>query len=280
MNEKINLQGNFKFEGAVNVSDTTTLENIEENIRMGTPQIVPGMPQSGVIKYASILCGGPSMKETLPLLEGEIDAGSQLVCVNGSADYARSVGMQPDAHVLIDGRKFNSRFVEFVDPECVYFVASRCHPSVLKRLVECNARVFVFHLKQDIGEKAILEGYYLGGEGRSWMTIAAGSTVGLNAVRLMFLLGYRRFILHGMDSCVVGDEHHAYPQRENDHDDFVTVRIGERVFKCATWMVSQIEDFFNMIHFQGDPYQMIVRGDGAIAYMVRTNETPEQLNGE
>lgn len=276
--KKLNMQGNYEHRGTINVSDTETLSNIRTNIELGISQIVPGMPAPGNIKYASVLCGGPSMKDTLTLLEGEIDAGSQLVCVNGSASYARSKGFQPDAHVLIDGREFNKKFVEFVDPECVYFVASRCHPKVLERLMEEDARVFLFHTKQDIGEKEIFEEYYLGPEGRTWMSVAAGSTVGLNSIRLMYLLGYRRFIMHGMDSCLVKGEHHSYPQHENDHDSLVNMRIGERQFVCATWMASQIEDFFNMIHFQGDAYQIVVRGNGALAHMLEVGVAPERLD--
>ena len=46
--------------------------------------------------------------------------------------------------------------------------------------------------------------------------IGGGTTVGLLAMSLAFLRGFRKIHLYGFDSCYRGDEHHAYAQNLND----------------------------------------------------------------
>jgi hypothetical protein len=48
--------------------------------------------------------------------------------------FALNNGIKPSAYVMVDALEFNARFVEKVIPDCKYFIASQCHPSVFEKL--------------------------------------------------------------------------------------------------------------------------------------------------
>ncbi len=100
--------------------------------------------------------------------------------------------------------------------------------------------------------------------------VPGGSTVVLRAIPLLRMLGFRRMHVFGWDSCVSGDEHHAYPQAENDRQPTFPVTVGGRVFWCVPWHMSQACEFRDLVRFLGDEVELAVYGDGLIAHMLQT----------
>jgi hypothetical protein len=102
-----------------------------------------------------------------------------------------------------------------------------------------------------------------------WVTVPGGSTVLLRAIPLLRMLGYAKFHLFGCDSCYDGNRHHAYPQKENDGVKRATVFCAGETFRCAAWMVSQAQEFIDLITVMGDTFELEVYGDGLLAHILK-----------
>ena len=92
----------------------------------------------------------------------------------------------------------------------------------------------------------------------------------------MRMLGFMRMEIFGLDSCWLGDAHHAYDQKENNGEKTMSVWIrpegrddlAER-FVCSVWQAKQCEDFLQLIKERGDMFQLNVHGPGIISAMIR-----------
>jgi len=148
--------------------------------------------------------------------------------------------------------------------DCRYLIASQCDPSVLEGLPK--DRTYLYHAMSSLSEDLLTAQY-----GQEWHTIPGGSTVLLRAIPLLRMLGYRRFTLYGVDSCLGnGDSHHAYSQPENDGALALPVIVnpGGRVFRCAGWQISQAQEFLDLIRTLGDVIELEIPGDGLLAHLL------------
>lgn len=200
----------------------------------------------------SICASGPSLAKNLGRVRGEVWA------VNGSHDFLLSHGIQPKAHFLLDARPENVAFVRNPQKGTKYYVASQCDPAVFDALEGFD--VTVFHNFSD-GMEELLKDYV----GKPAYLLGGGTTVGMKAMTIADLLGYREIHLHGMDSCYQGSEHHAFPQSLNDGERVVDVFYEGKLFKCAPWMSNQATDFIEfLMRYTGT---VRVSGDGLLAYI-------------
>ena len=85
------------------------------------------------------------------------------------------------------------------------------------------------------------------------------------------MLGFRKIEVFGWDSCIIGEQHHAYEQKENDDKYIIEVYAGTRKFKCHPWMVVQANEFPKLIRYIFgviEGFELNVRGNGLIAHML------------
>jgi hypothetical protein len=257
-------------EGRVNTSDEAVLANVQHSIRLGYQQCQPQNPQPNRI---ALVAGGPSLADTeQELADLLLDPSIKLVTVNGSYRWCVERHFRPSAHILIDARPCNARFLDPPVPECRYYLASQCHPDTWAAVVG-RPHVGIFHGCGGSNEvlKPVLDAYYL----QRWHAVTGGSTVTTRALGLLRMLGYLRFDLFGVDSCWLGDQSHAYPQPENADDPRTVLwahptghpEMGRR-FVCSPWHVMQIEDFMKWMR-TGLPFSLSVHGDGLLAYVLQ-----------
>lgn len=249
--------------GELNVEEKQAIENVKTNIAGDWQQVAPCLPQEIEV---FILGGGPSLEQ----YEDEIRAakaanpdGVKIVTLNGAYDWCLSRGIGPVTQVMVDARPFNARFVERKDEKCRYLIASQVDPSVLAELPK--ERTWLWHTSAEMIKDALNARY------EWWYGIPGGSTVLLRAIPLLRMLGFKKFHLYGCDSCIMGDAHHAYPQSENDAPAFpVTVKGSGRVFMCQTWMLSQAQEFIDLIRVMGDEIEIETHGDGLLNHILHT----------
>jgi hypothetical protein len=170
-------------------------------------------------------------------------------------------GVTPSAFVMVDGRDFNKRFVENVVDDCKYFIASQCDPSVFEKLPK--ERTYVWHTSAEMINNILAEQY------KTWWPIPGGSTVLLRAIPLFRMLGFKRFHLFGCDSCLEDGKHHAYEQTENDGQLVAPVNVGGKIFYCNPWMISQAQEFIDLIRMLGDEIELEVYG-GLLRHILET----------
>lgn len=248
--------------GVLNVDEAAIRANVAHNLAQGWQQVHPHPTNS---LECMILGGGPTMAAFEADIKAKRAAGVKLLTLNGAYNWALAHGLTPSAQIMVDARPFNRRFTKPVVDDCKYLIASQCHPDVLEGLPK--DRTYLFHTMVGLIEDLLVAQY-----GQEWHSIPGGSTVLLRAIPLMRLLGYTKFHLYGCDSCLVGDAHHAYAQPENDAGMVmpVTTQPGGRIFYCHGWMVSQAQEFLDLIRALGDEIELAVYGDGLLAYLLTT----------
>lgn len=256
-------------EAAINVADPQLVSNVEYAIRQQHPQMWPHPPQADRV---CLVGGGPSLESTFPELVDLLNDGAKLVTVNGAYRWCVERNLRPTAQIVVDARQSSAKFLEPYLPACRYFLASQCHPDTWDA-VRDRQYVAVFHSVAPDNEllKPVLDKYYLG----VWAPISGGSTVALRAIAFLRALGYLRFDLFGVDSCFMGDAHHAYVQPENDTDSRYKVRTCPtnrpdlaRDFWVAPWHLAQADDFVRFIKYEGEHFLLNVHGDGLLAYLL------------
>ena len=258
----------FNPDDGCNVSDEVIVRQVAENIRRQVPQAYRHQKNPETV---ALVCGGPSLAKTKDDLIEAVSEGAKVVALNGAYQWCIDNGIRPKGMVMLDARQFNARFVETPVDGCKYFLASQCHPDAFEL---CRDRdVMIFHcVSTGEDEYRMLKDYYFG----QLVPIPIGTTVAIKAIQLLNLLGFGRFDIFGFDSCWLGDEHHAYPQSENDLDKYMPVwltpeghpELAEKFF-CAPWMMRQAQDFQKLVHDRGDEFELSVRGDGLIAATLR-----------
>jgi hypothetical protein len=257
--------------GRVNVENDEILSNIRSAIRRQHQQCFAQPLQADRI---ALVGSGPSLADTTRELVALIHEGAKLVTVNGAYHWALSQNLKPSAHVVLDARASNARFVEPAVPGVKYFLASQCAPAMWDA-VEGRDHVYIFHaVNPDEREIPVLDDYYL----KQWQGIPGGTTVMCRALSLFRTLGYLRFDVFGMDSCWLGEQHHAFPQPENDRDrrlNYTVTPTGHpelaRTFVVSPWHLKQLEDFLQFIRINGDQVLLNVHGNGLIAFALSVN---------
>jgi hypothetical protein len=267
------LEG-LEIRGGVNVSSEVLSEHIRHAIRQGWPQVKP-QPLNTV--RVALVGSGPSLLSTLDELRDVMADGAKVVTMNGSYAWCLDHHIIPSMQLVMDARPSNARFLTPALPHCYYILASQCHPACFAA-IEGRPHVRIFHAvasDEAVAERALLDEFYGAGH---WQPIAGGTTVATRALGLLRTMGFVRFDLFGIDSCWMGDQHHAFPQPENGRDRRLHVTVSpsghpeiRRTFACAPWHLKQFEDVLQMVRFNGQHFLLNVHGDGLIAYALKAN---------
>lgn len=247
----------------VNTEDQVLIEQIKHNIQLGLTEIVPQPEQPGEL---IILAGGPSLNEFTDEIRLNKIMGVPIVTVNGAYNWALEHGIKPDAQIVLDAREFNKRFVEPNVESCKFLLASQCHPELVKAVPPGQA--FLWHSGQENVQDAMKAVY--GDEQHDYFPVFGGMTVMLRAFPLLIMMGYRKFVVYGFDSCLMDEQHHGYRQPENDYTATVDVECGGRTFTCHAWHVTQAQEFVELQQMIADLCEMDVKGDGLIAHIIKT----------
>lgn len=256
------------FKGGVNTPDEVLLEQVATNIRRGLMQAQPYQPNENT---AILVCGGPSLAMTEKDLVKAYWNGGKVVAVNGAYQWCVDRNIKPSAFVMLDAREFNARFLETPVEGCHYLLASQCHPKAFEL---CQDRKVTIWHGMSAGEKeeVLLNEFYF----KRYHPVTLGTTVAMRAISLMRMLGFMRLEIFGLDSCWIGEEHHAYQQDENNNERKMAVWLRPQNrddkaqrFICSPWMAKQAEDFLQLVKERGNLFELNVHGPGLIATAIK-----------
>jgi len=221
----------------VDIRDARPDSELIANIRSA---MVRGLPQlrlaSQVSRRVAIVGGGPSLRGSLDVLALLKAEGAAVFAVNEVAAFLDANGIAPDASVHVGPVEYTTRCIGRPIRGIRYYVASICPPSSFEVLAGHD--VTIWHA-ETLSEpvNAILRAN--GGP-----LVSGGHTVGLRAVALSWLLGYRRIDLFGYDSSAAPGQLHAYESVSDAADDRrVAVRCGDAWFQTAPEFARQALDF-------------------------------------
>lgn len=206
----------------------------------------------------SIACYGPSLADTYMRMTRPI------ISMSGSHDFLISRGIVPDYHVDMDPRPHKVQHIIKPHKDVRYLMASVCHPftwSILK-----HAHVEVFHVVSGANTYRWLQQHDPGG-----VLIVAGSSMGLGAMHVGGMLGFRHFEVHGMDGSYRGKYRHAgahYGHKQKP----IPIRAGGKEWNTSKIMHNSNIELFNMLNLW--PFFVVLHGDGLLQAMMRDLNPP------
>lgn len=210
------------------------------------------------------------MPQYVDALRDEKLRGRPICAINHAHDYLIDHGIIPTFFLTLDPRPRANHHLQRVSDETIYLLASRCHPEMFDRLKD--QRVLVWHAYADQDDSESIW------QSRNTMVIGGGTTSGVRAIAVAYIMGFRKFVLYGMDSCLAPD---GMTKRFNGDKSGITqtVRVGEyrgetewcdpnaRTFICNYAMAQQGKDFHQCYTDMPDA-SFEVKGDGLLAAIV------------
>jgi len=252
----------------MNTSEEIVFDQIRTNLAKGLQQLRPFEAQ--MEQKVIVLGGSPSLNDYVDEIKEHKKNGAKIITMNGSYAWAKQHGLWPVTQFMIDARLFNERFVEPVDEQNIYILASQCHPELVDKLPPDRTYLFQANCdpkSTDICKELVGEMY------ADWFPIPGGSTVMLRCLPALQMMGFRDIEIYGFDSCFMGDrEHHAYDQPENDIAEkninrvVGLIRNNGKTFAVDGWMVCQCKEFMDIRHRLIRELNIKVHGDGLIAH--------------
>lgn len=247
----------------LNVKTDVILNNIRSSIQRQLPQF---QPYEESAERIAIVGGGWSLEDTFEELRELYFNGVKLVALNGAANWLLERNLKPAMHIVMDARTDNISFLEKPIPRCKYFLASQCDASLFDACMDRDLRIFHVISSESEEERKILNEFYK----ERWTQVPGAGTVGIVAILLCRMLGFKYQHVFGLDSCYAPDgRHHSYKQEMNENEGSADFWCGGRKFRCSAWQASQASNFLAVVKHHGDLLQLAIHGDGVLAHLVK-----------
>lgn len=245
---------------ALNNDRQVMLDQFRANLERDLPFFAGRQPHR---KPLLLVGGGPSLRDTLPKLRFHMKRG-EIWALNNTHDWLIERGIIPDVHVMLDSRRENVEFVRHPRKDVRYLISAYCHPEVFEALEGYNVTLWMSDME---GVQPLVQHI----QHKPVVLVGGGATVGMKAMFLGYLDGFRIFHFFGFDSSYRNGENHAYPQPLNAKERRIDIVANGRTFTCAPWMAKQA------MEFQQQARQLLklgcrltVHGDGLIPWIMET----------
>src|SRR5574343_646042 len=182
-------------------------------------------------KSISIACYGPSLADTWQ------DITRPIISVSGALHFLAERGVIPEYHVDCDPRPHKVRHIQPVIDGVHYIMGSCCTPKTWELLE---------------GQKVSLVNFYMGEQTEEFLAehdpgnpiVRPGSTVGMAAIHVAGMLGYRHFEIHGMDGSIRDGKRHAGPHYGHSQGG-ITWQAGGVVYQTSQIMSNACAEVVN-----------------------------------
>ena len=248
----------LKINGQCVADDDTLFAHMDAAIARGYPQITS--QQDAKTGPILLVASAPSVRGQIKFIKKMQAAGAPVVAIKGAHDWLIDNGVIPDYALAIDPQEHR---IAFYKPHKAvkYMIASQCHPAMFDNLAGYD--VTLWHP------------YVMKGQTRprSSMLIGGGTTSGLRAISLFYVLGWRQFELFGFDSCNDGSMLRVNGDGLKNGDKLIEVRIDPKgeTFYCNTAMALQAEHFQTYYDYLPDAV-FNGHGRGLIQAIIRKRE--------
>jgi hypothetical protein len=213
-------------------------------------------PKDGVI---ALVASGPSVAGQIDVIR-EMSKTTLIVAIKDAHDWLIDNGVIPDYALAIDPQEHR---ISFYKPNhgVEYMIASQCHKAMFDNLE--GQKVTIWHP------------YVMKGQNRpkNSLLIGGGTTSGLRAISLFYVLGWRHFALFGFDSCLDGNKLRVNGSGLKEGDQLTEIRIDQNgeTFYCNASMALQAEHFQTYYDYLPDA-QYYGFGHGLIQAIIKKRE--------
>lgn len=247
----------LKIVGKCVADDETLFQNMESAVARGYPQVLKQEPiKEGMI---TLVASGPSVSTQIDVIR-KMSKTTLVVAIKDAHDWLIDNGVIPDYALAIDPQEHR---ISFYKPNTgvEYMIASQCHKAMFDNLE--GHKVTIWHP------------YVMKGQNRpkNSMLIGGGTTSGLRAISLFYVLGWRQFALFGFDSCLDGDKLRVNGSGLKEGDQLTEIRIDQEgeTFYCNAAMALQAEHFQTYYDYLPDA-QYYGFGQGLIQAIIKKRE--------
>lgn len=223
--------------------------NITSALARKLPQLTPALcAHDG---HFVVVGSGPSLPNHIDDIREERQSGRPICTVNGAYDLLVDNAITPDLFLTVDPRPMPQNVTK-PQHESIFLLATRVNPEFYDRLEGFN--VVTWNSFGIESEKPFYKGHY---------AIGGGSTSGLRAITVGYVLGFRHFVLYGMDSCLAEDKVTKRFTGEKAGQ-VIDVIVGDKTFYCNGAMAQQAQEVQALMNtLQG--IHIDVKGNGLIA---------------
>ena len=220
----------LKITGKCVMDDETLFTHMESAVERGYPQITKQeLPKDGAIM---LVASGPSVATQIDVIRKMQADGTRIVAIKDAHDWLITQGIIPDYALAIDPQEHR---ISFYTPHkgVEYMIASQCHKAMFDNLKGYNVTIWhPYVMKGQVRPK-------------NAMLIGGGTTSGLRAISLFYVMGWRHFALFGFDSCNDGDKLRVNGSGLKEGDKVTEIRIEQdgETFFCNASMALQAEHF-------------------------------------
>lgn len=240
-----------------NIAHDVLYANIQATIDRGHEILYPQQPHGNA---ALLVGGGPSARHDVDEIRKRQSEGAHIFALNGAGLWLQGLGITPDAVIVLDARAHNARFISGLESSVVLLLASQCDPAIFE--AGKWHRIIAWHPSMN-GHSGVIEK-------RPTVLIGGSTTVGMRALRIVHVLGFREVHLFGYDSSYDANRGHAYPQPENDADGLRECEVAGRKFYAPAWMIRQADDFQLIAQgLMAEGMALHVHGDGLLPTIAR-----------
>ena len=230
--------------------------NIRSALARGLPELTlaPTKHDGNMVLVAS----GWSMPDYIDEIKAHRKAGRPIVAIKATHDFLVENGVEPDLWINLDPRD-RTGGIKHLNDHTTYLPASRCPPSTFDYLK--GKKVLLWHSWAPGPEMEAI--------GPNKIAIGGGTTSGLRAVNIGYILGYRNFTMYGYDSCNSPDGRKKFCGATPGAtvDIWVGGPTGKK-FNCNMAMAQQANEFQKLFEVMPD-LNLNVKGPGLIAEIMR-----------
>lgn len=212
-------------------------------------------------KAISIACYGPSLKDTWR------DLTHPIISMSGATKWLYERNVTVDFHIDMDPRKHKAMTSLPPVPGVTYLVASVCVPEYFDALKD--SRVILWHTTSSNWDADCA---WIAQHDPNELVLCAGSTIGLTALHIAGIMGYRRLEIHGMDSSFANGQRHAGPHAGKQYTESHVWAAGGVKYRTTQMMANAAAEAVNT--FRDFPIIGVFHGNGLTQALIREENLP------
>lgn len=211
----------------------------------------------------SIACYGPSLRDTWR------DLRPPIISMSGATKWLAERGVTPDYHIDMDPRAHKAMTSLPPVPGVTYLVASVCVPEYFDALAQAGSNVILWHTVSSNWQQDL---NWVAEHDRGEFVVSSGSTIGLGAIQLGGILGFRRFEIHGMDGSFSDGQRHAGPHAGKKQPPTFTWDAGGVTYRTSQIMANAVAETVNTC--RNFPIFCVFHGQGLTQALIREENLP------
>ncbi len=254
--------GELQSRGVMDESERT--QHVRANVTKTTKRLVHIPMDEAHDETAVIACYGPSIQDTWPDLVGQLKFhGGDVFSVSGAHDFLIRRDIFPTYHIECDPRAHKAENLTRPQPGVQYLIASCCHPVLVDKLVPYD--LTLWHMHNGMDSVAPIEEL----EPDQFM-VHGGGNAGLRAIAVAYVMGYRDFVIYGMDYSFKDDGQQWAGKHVGKQKTPMEVVCDGEKFLTSSVNVAYCRHFLMMIENAPNATFKLV-GNGLLQAMMRAN---------